>query len=58
MICYLFEEEISEESPIQEVYCRLLHWRCFLAEAEGLRKKMKTIDISAAEMIREDRDAR
>ena len=30
----------------------------FLAEAEGLRKKMKTIDISAAEMIREYRDAR
>jgi hypothetical protein len=30
----------------------------FLAEAEELRKKMKPVDISAAEMIREDRDAR
>lgn len=30
----------------------------FLAEARELRKKMKPIDTSAAEMIREDRDAR
>jgi len=30
----------------------------FLAVARELRQKMKPIDISAAEMIREDRDAR
>ncbi len=30
----------------------------FLAEARELSKKMKPIDTSAAEMIREDRDAR
>lgn len=30
----------------------------FLEEARKLRKKMKPIGVSAAEMIREDRDAR
>jgi hypothetical protein len=30
----------------------------FLAKARELRQKMKTIGVSAAEMIREDRDAR
>ena len=30
----------------------------FLAEARKLRQKMKTIGVSAADMIREDRDAR
>ncbi len=30
----------------------------FLAEARELRNKMKPVDIGAAEMIREDRDAR
>ena len=30
----------------------------FLAEARQLRMKMKPVECSAAEMIREDRDAR
>lgn len=30
----------------------------FLAKAREFRQKMKPIDVSAAEMIREDRDAR
>lgn len=30
----------------------------YLANARELRQKMKTIGVSAAEMIREDRDAR
>jgi hypothetical protein len=53
--------EINWQSEIRQMVENLVREKKkqrYLANARELRQKMKTIGVSAAEMIREDRDAR
>gem|GEM_PF-5788182 len=57
MICTLFIIR-NFSNRIQMVEDLVREKQRFLEKARELRQKMKPIDVSAVEMIREDRDAK